>query len=100
MTNTITPPVFSLIGYCDTRWEHEHRLITDGETAYAYAASGTDTDAVFRDGDLVSIDCQAPNPRSGEPCDGRIEWRLDEEEPAADADAVNLLTRYGTQVER
>lgn len=104
-TNARPLSVISVIGYCDAYPEHEHRLITTGERAYAYSpvpggdgAEDGDVPAVFRDGDLVSFDCTQQH--RGGPCHGRLEFLLTEQVWTSDADARDLLQQYGSAVER
>lgn len=98
-TNARPLAVVSVIGYCDAAPEHEHRLITTGERAYAYSpVDGAEPVGVHRDGVLLSFDCTQEH--RGEPCHGRLEWRVDEQEWTADGDARTLLAQHGHAVER
>lgn len=101
MTSTTPLAVFSAVAYCDTKHEHEHRMIATGTRAYAYttAPHSTDTDAVLREDTRLSVPCAAILP-SGDRCHGMVEWHLDEDGTwTADAEACRLLAEYGQDVE-
>lgn len=101
MSTTHEPgTVIVATGYCDAKYEHEHRLITDGTRAYVHTTDyhARDAEAVFLDGDLVSIDCLGDTVGE-ERCHGRLEWVLEDEVWTADADARALLEEYGVEME-
>lgn len=95
---------FSDLAVCDTKYEHEVRLVTDGTTAYAYAVhhGATDCPLVTRDGATMTVQCgQNTGPgEDGEPCHGEATFRLDTEGAwTADPEALDLLAKYGERVE-
>ena len=101
MTEPRPLAVFSAVAYCDTKYEHEHRMISTGTRAYAYhtAYEARDAEAVLREGTRLSTPCLADTP-SEERCHGMVEWHLDEDGTwTSDADACRLLAEYGADVE-
>lgn len=82
---------------CDRR-HHEVVIVTDGQRAYVYPLDNQvqvagDT-TVARVGVTLTADCPDAT------CDGQVAWRMDTEGTwGADADALRLLTAYGTGVE-
>lgn len=101
MTATRPLAVFSALSQCDTPYEHEHRLITTGITAYAYhtAYEARDPEPVLREGVRLSIPCLADTPGE-ERCYGMVEWHMDEDGAwTGDEEACRLLAENGQPVE-
>jgi hypothetical protein len=79
---------------------HETRIITSGPQAYAASLSGIAASTASRFSTLVQVECRVPCGPDQEPCGGIAE--VDLAAPGvweASADAIALLTRYGTAVE-
>lgn len=88
---------------CD-RHSHEVVVVTDGQRAYVYPlddhAEVTGDTTVARVGVTLTAACPLPLAHD-ERCDGTLTWRLDADGAwGADADALRLLTAYGTAVEQ
>jgi hypothetical protein len=106
-------PVAAVYAYCDTKHEHEARVITDGSVAYA-AGSVTDTGAVYlqealtstatpRGGMILAASCGQPLPGSDDPCQGDLRWVIagdDWNHPRmVSAEDRATLTAHGTRIE-
>lgn len=102
--------VFSGTTICDTKHEHEARLITDGFRAYAYGLEVGATDSgspVLRwDTGAYTASCGQPGRGSypdyddGDPCEGTLRWEPTDGDWTADDEALALLNLYGATVER
>lgn len=85
--------------YCDTKHEHEVRVITDGTRCYAPGHT-TDAGTAWRTGTEVSLTCGQPTDDG--PCDGTVTVNLTTEgiwQPTTTG-AVDLLLTHGTEIDR
>jgi len=93
--------VFTDTATCDGR-QHEVHLITDGTTAYAYAA-GVDLALIRREPDntRVVVSCRVPD-AGDEECYGEAVFNLDTPcwSHAGDGLAATLLARLGEVMDR
>lgn len=91
--------VVDVTATCDTRHEHQSRIITDGHTAYAAGIGpiGVDHGPGWRESDTVFFTCQQPD-RYDEPCGGTIEVPLTGW--TGDVQAIEVLTAYGQEVDQ
>lgn len=104
-------PVATAVAYCDSKYEHEVRVITEGETAYAYGTgpAGVDVPAVsglaptateVPTGGAV-LEAACPQTVGGEPCTGHVRWVLTADDYAAPMPEGfrRLLAAYGARIE-
>lgn len=93
------------LGYCDRQMEHEIRLVTDGQTGYAYGTchGSTETRIVGRDAAVIVVACEQWL-NDADQCEGEAvftlasnDWVTDPEELA---EALDLITRYGVRIDR
>jgi hypothetical protein len=90
--------VFQDVAYCDTRYEHEITMVSDGRTAYA-AGDTTGCGPANRYDTTLVVTCNQPHQEAG-PCDGRVEFNLDTAGTwTADPVARRLLAEHGEAVE-
>ena len=104
--------IAAVIAYCDTKHEHEGRLLTDGSVAYAYGPH-TDVTGVYLahaltatwtpvGGMILAASCGQPLPGTDEPCQGDLCWtieRTDWNGPAVTAADRALLVRHNAGIE-
>ena len=103
-------PVAAVLAYCDSKHDHEVRLITTGETAYGYTtAVGEDLSAVWldaaptatetpRNGAILAAYC--PATVRGEACQGYLRWVIQEDDwQTATPEQREDLRRHGAPVE-
>lgn len=102
MTTRLANPLVVVddITTCD-RADHDIRVITEGNIAYAYGLGhgGVDAGTGSRDGTEVRFACQQPH--HGQPCDGEVVVRLtDNDVWTGDPTTITLLAVHGTKIDR
>lgn len=86
------------ISYCD-RHGHELMWLTDGYIGYVASSTGIET-TMWKDGNLISVDCPEVLHPSGYECDGRIEWDMyDADWHPASQEQLTIILEHGREVE-
>jgi hypothetical protein len=89
--------IYSDVVVCDR--EHEHTIVTDGFTAYAWnEAADVEFTAVVREGHEIQGHC--PVESRGEQCGSVVTWDLTDAVWTGDDGLVEILVQFGKPIEQ